>query len=118
MVASTGQNMAVEGLISLPPRPGPLLGEDGYDNPDWPKLVQVIDMDRIADLLDRPVVPAVLLLDVDQPGGYHRNWRSFSGISPDRHRGYALQWFSLAVALLVIYVVVNTRRSGGKSRTD
>ena len=42
--------------------------------------------------------------------GFERVWRPVRGIGPQRHRGYAFQWFSLALALLVIYVVVNTRR--------
>jgi cytochrome oxidase assembly protein ShyY1 len=28
-----------------------------------------------------------------------------------RHIGYAVQWFSLALALLVIYIVTNFRRA-------
>jgi surfeit locus 1 family protein len=29
---------------------------------------------------------------------------------PERNVGYAVQWFGLAAALLVIYLVVNTRK--------
>jgi cytochrome oxidase assembly protein ShyY1 len=32
------------------------------------------------------------------------------GITPDRHRAYAAQWFTLALVLLLIYVGVNTHR--------
>jgi cytochrome oxidase assembly protein ShyY1 len=32
------------------------------------------------------------------------------GITPDKHRAYALQWFTLALVLLLIYISVNTRR--------
>jgi len=39
-----------------------------------------------------------------------------AGISPMRHIGYAVQWFGLALALLVIYVVTNLRRISGKGR--
>jgi surfeit locus 1 family protein len=30
---------------------------------------------------------------------------------PERNVGYAVQWFGLAVALLIIYLVVNTRKA-------
>jgi surfeit locus 1 family protein len=51
----------------------------------------------------------VILLDPGQPDGYLRNW-SPPGLPPLRHLGYAVQWFALAVALVVIYVVTNTRK--------
>jgi surfeit locus 1 family protein len=31
-------------------------------------------------------------------------------IGPERHRGYALQWYSLSVAVLVIALVLTSRR--------
>jgi surfeit locus 1 family protein len=34
------------------------------------------------------------------------------GFGPEQNLGYAVQWFGLATALLVIYVVVNCRRIG------
>ena len=42
--------------------------------------------------------------------GYVRAW-SAPGFPPMRHVGYAVQWFGLAAALLVIYIVTNFRRS-------
>jgi cytochrome oxidase assembly protein ShyY1 len=33
-------------------------------------------------------------------------------MGPEKHLGYAVQWFGLAVALLIIYLGVNTRRDG------
>jgi len=52
----------------------------------------------------------LLLLDADQPDGYARNWTP-PGFPPLRHIGYAVQWFALAAALLVIYIVTNVRRN-------
>ncbi len=33
------------------------------------------------------------------------------GMPPEKHISYAVQWFALALALVVIYIAVNTRRS-------
>jgi cytochrome oxidase assembly protein ShyY1 len=61
--------------------------------------------------LGYPLEPAVILLDPEAEGGYQRDWHpSFGGFGPERHQAYAVQWFSLAAALLVIYMVVNTHR--------
>jgi len=54
--------------------------------------------------------PLVLLLDETDPGGFVREWKPVYGITPDKHRAYAAQWFTLALVLLLIYVGVNTRR--------
>ncbi|HEX3397598.1 MAG TPA: SURF1 family protein [Steroidobacteraceae bacterium] len=50
-----------------------------------------------------------VLLDAAEPDGYARNWAP-PGFPPMRHIGYAVQWFGLALALAVIYVVTNFRR--------
>ena len=51
----------------------------------------------------------VVLLDADQPDGYGRRWQP-PGFPPLRHLAYAVQWFGLALALAVIYVVTNFRK--------
>jgi surfeit locus 1 family protein len=60
-------------------------------------------------LLKRPFVGGLLLLDPEAPGGYVREWTDF-GFPPQRHYGYAVQWFALAIAALVVFVVVNRKR--------
>jgi cytochrome oxidase assembly protein ShyY1 len=51
----------------------------------------------------------LLLLDPGEPDGFVRHW-SAPGFPPMRHIAYAVQWFALALTLLVIYVVTNLRR--------
>lgn len=34
-------------------------------------------------------------------------------MSPQRHYGYAVQWFGLAAALLVLYIIAGRRRARG-----
>jgi surfeit locus 1 family protein len=50
----------------------------------------------------------VVLLDGDQPDGYLREWAA-PGFPPLRHIAYAVQWFGLALALFVIYIVTNLK---------
>ncbi|MBA55859.1 MAG: cytochrome oxidase biogenesis protein Surf1,facilitates heme A insertion [Pseudomonadales bacterium] len=86
-----------------------VLKEDDYSQVNWPFLIQKIDLEKSAQLFDYPVMPFVLRLEPDESSQFVREWHShFMG--PEKHYGYAVQWFSLAAALLVIYVVVNTKR--------
>jgi surfeit locus 1 family protein len=50
------------------------------------------------------------LLDPAEPDGYARHWAP-PGFPPIRHIGYAVQWFALAAALLVIYLIMNIKRT-------
>lgn len=106
---------ALEGEIDVTGRshvPNPdffVLKEDEYTQVSWPFLIQKIDLEKSAPLFDYPMAPFILRLDPDPASGFVREWHShFMG--PEKHYGYAVQWFGLFAALLVIYVVVNTRR--------
>jgi cytochrome oxidase assembly protein ShyY1 len=46
----------------------------------------------------------VLLLDPRDPDGFRREWAA-PGFPPMRHIAYAVQWFGLALALSILFVV-------------
>jgi surfeit locus 1 family protein len=50
-----------------------------------------------------------VLLAAGEADGYLRDWRP-TVMTPDQHLGYAVQWFALAVALVVIYAALNFRK--------
>ena len=107
-VSLNATELDVSGLVEQP-RQLILLGDDGYAESSWPKVVQRIDFDKIARDLERPVLPFVVLMDAAAPGGFVREWSPYLGIGPDRHRGYALQWFSLAAAVAAVWIVIKVR---------
>lgn len=100
----------VTGFVDWPRAPPPLLGPSGYAQAQWPKIVQRVDLDVMAEQLGAALLPLTVLLDPDAPGGFIREWKPYYGISASRHQAYAFQWFSLAAALVVIFVVVNAKR--------
>ncbi len=107
-VALTVDAVQVEGLLSQPANPGLKL-EGQAEN--WPRLVSFLDYEQISQDLGYPLLPAVILLDPAAAHGYGRDWEPrFPGLGAERHRGYAVQWFALALALLVIYLGTNTTR--------
>ena len=87
-----------------------LLGEAGYRGDAWPRVVQSIELPKMGEALGVDLLPFVVELDRSEPHGFVREWRPHGGISPERHLGYALQWFALAATLLAIYTLVNLRR--------
>lgn len=75
----------------------------------WPKLTLAIDAQEIAADLNRTLLPRVLLLDADTASGFVRAWTP-SVMPPERHRGYAVQWFAFAVAAIVIFVLLHYKK--------
>ena len=71
-----------------------------------PRRIGATDSKTRAQLLD---AAELVLLDADQPDGYLRQWQP-PGFPPLRHTAYAVQWFGLALALGIIYLVTNVRR--------
>ena len=107
-VALSPSNLVVSGIVDYPRWPL-LLGDDGYGGSSWPKVVQRVDPAKTARDLKRLVLPFVVLMDGALPHGFVREWSPYLGIGPERHRGYALQWFSLAAAVAAVWIVVRVR---------
>lgn len=98
----------VSGRLDLMPRPGIALATEMP--PGWPKVVQFPTFDELSAVLGLELVPRLLLLDAAEPDGYGRDWRP-SDFGPERHLGYAVQWFALAVTLVILYLAWSFRKS-------
>lgn len=98
----------VTGILDHMPRPGIALAIEL--RPDWPKVVQFPTLEELAGALELRLVPGLLLLDRAAPDGFRRDWRP-SDFGPERHLGYALQWFALAATLVILYLVWSFRTS-------
>ena len=102
--------VTLTGIYAPPPLPGLKLGGNPLvREKTWPKLVTWIDTQQIADDLHTRVYPDVLLTDPDPHSAYIRSWTA-NVMPPARHRAYALQWFSFAIAAVVMFVVLHRVR--------
>ena len=104
-----GEKRTVVGRIDELPRPGIWL--KGPETAGWPRLVQYPGMAELSDALGRELAPRQVLLDPGVPDGYVRDW-VVPGTTPDRHLGYAVQWFALAALAAAIWFALSFRRSG------
>lgn len=77
---------------------------------DWPKVTTYPTIAQLTTALGRPLEQRILLLDPQASRGYVRDWQP-PGLPPARHLSYAIQWWGLAVALLVIWAVVSTPKA-------
>lgn len=76
------------------------------------KLWERLDLVRFEKLIAHPLQPVVLLQNGDDSvDGLVRHWPAPEN-KVAMHRGYAFQWFGMAGALLVFFLVAS-RRNGG-----
>jgi surfeit locus 1 family protein len=112
-IAVGGGERQIRGRANQLPSPGIKLGQAAPLQPPFPVVGNFpshADLEKLLHESSWTPAAEVLQLDPDQPDGYVRQWQA-PGLPPLRHIGYAVQWFGLALALAVIYVVTNVRRA-------
>ncbi len=101
------ERVSVTGHVYVPPGKPYLLAEQRLE-PGWPKLLQAVEMDLLApeleDLGGAVALPYSVRIDSGQPGALGVDWQVVN-ISPQKHQGYAVQWFTMAGVLLVVYML-------------
>ena len=76
----------------------------------WPKSSIFLAPTEVASDLGRPLYPRLLALDADPASIYVRKHTLELTMPPARHRAYAFQWFSFALAAVVILLVLHRQR--------
>jgi surfeit locus 1 family protein len=100
--------VTVAGRLDQLPVPGVRVGEaDVAGATNWPRVMNFPRQQDIERVLGTRVESRILLLDPAAPNGYERAWRPSVGFGPERHFGYAVQWFALALAALVIFIALS-----------
>lgn len=87
----------LDGLLRTSVDGLPLLGQNIEATGQWPVRAQQVDYAAFSDMIGRTVYPALLY----QHGGtvLLPHYKSVV-LPPEKHRGYALQWLLLAVAVI------------------
>lgn len=119
-VPTDGRERIVRGILNRPSTGGQRLGEaDIVKRDDWPQLITYLDMNSVAEALETSLEPWLVQLDADDTSGFEdRQWQA-AVMTPQVHGAYALQWFALAAAALVIWIILGIRRarSGSEETT-
>jgi surfeit locus 1 family protein len=110
-VSVDGGERQISARIDRLPRPGiRLAASAAVPESPWPRRLLYPTAAEIAEQLDTRLPDFQLLLSPDQSDGYLRDWRPVV-MGPDTHFGYAVQWFAFTVAIAVIYLLLNVKRT-------
>jgi surfeit locus 1 family protein len=104
--------VTLQGLYQPPPGHGFEMGGDAlHQQTHWPKSAIYLDLAQVQPDLGHPLYPWVLALDAEPAAIYQREHVfDFSSMPPARHRAYAFQWFTFALAAVVIFLVLHRKR--------
>jgi len=99
----------LNGYVLYPPHDAFMLGDNIVDAKHWPLQIQKIDFAEMQSLLNHPIYPFVVYLDKKSPHGFVRDWEPVN-VNPKKHLGYMVQWFMMALALLIAYFAFSCKR--------
>ena len=103
--------LILSGLLSPPPASGLALGPDHVVSSPGTWLLGRVDVGQLRAALRTGLAPRVLRLDPTLPIGYPRDLDILPNtLPPEQHRGYAVQWFGLALAVLATSFFLGFRR--------
>jgi len=105
--------MSVEGVVQLRgylyhALKGGYRLDDGIKKvANWPTRVGWVTVERAEELFAEPFLPYQLRLDADSTGALQTGWTTVA-VQPQKHTGYAVQWFAMALTLLIMTIVANS----------
>lgn len=112
-IARPRGRIEIRGLLVPPPSSGLALGSGiAKQGEGW--VLTRLDTGVVSRTLGlpAPLAPRVLRLDPAMPLGYARDLQLLANtLPPERHRGYAVQWFALAAAVLATALILTFRKA-------
>ena len=121
---------AIHGYLYRSPGKRIVLKEEAWAKDRWPLVIQTVDIEKISHHLGFGVYPYILRV-VTRPDGYaldadspatdrlgmdsqavelETGWTVIN-LRPEKHTAYAIQWFLMALALLVLTIFANSNLS-------
>ena len=96
------------GVISLP-LDNAMVNETAVVDGNWPKVLQQTDLKVIQQHYKQEILPFVVLLNALETTTFVRDWQAVV-MAPEKHLAYALQWFLLGFAALVIFFIAQRNK--------
>lgn len=108
-VVTPQQSLELSGTIYQPRGAPWVLGAGIEIRQENQAVIETLDFQLISQFLHKSVYPFIIRLDAQSPAGYVRDWVTVV-MPPVRHLGYAVQWFALALVVLILFVGLNLKK--------
>jgi surfeit locus 1 family protein len=100
--------IVVHGLLDMPPSAALVLADNIHQSESWPVVLQYLDLPELSTMLGYELYDMVIWLNEDEAGSFEYDLPVLN-LNAAKNNGYAFQWFAMSLALLIIYIVVNTK---------
>ena len=107
--------ITIQGMLNVPPTYVAFGDMSENGKIQWPLRVEYIHLPQISKLLKDSFYPYIVSLNPESPSALQVKWQ-ITNVDPNKHKGYAVQWFALALTLLIISVVLNRAPAKKKGR--
>lgn len=98
--------VTITGHVYIAPGEPFLLAEQNFEG-GWPKRIQAVEMDKLAQAIAAvqagAVFPYSVRIDAGEVGALAAEWQVVN-MSPEKHQAYAVQWFAMAAVLFGYYL--------------
>ncbi|MEL7309863.1 MAG: SURF1 family protein [Pseudomonadota bacterium] len=110
-------DQVISGRVGRLPSGGLRLGDNPTTSDTWPLLMVFPTLSELEALLDAELADWVLLETENtiDASPFEREWTP-GGLPPERHMGYAVQWFAMAIALTLLMVFAWRRTRSKQTR--
>jgi len=102
MIKSSKNILKIQGVLR-PESKDFVLENEEMNKKNNPILVQTVNLSELSNFLGKPLSPYILELSELSESAFVKTWQPIN-LSSFRHFGYAVQWFGLAIVLIVGYV--------------
>ncbi len=113
--------------VTIPSQPVQLAGQIYIPEPPfllakqqpeliWPIRLLYPELNVMSAISGYPMTPFMVRLDNSAEFGYVRDWPVVI-MTPEKHYAYALQWFGLAFAAVIVFIVATGKRTKPNNNT-
>ena len=72
-------------------------------------VIELIDARIVGQFLHKSVYPFIIRMRPESAHGFIREWPVVA-MSPSRHLAYAVQWFAMALVVVLLFIVLNIKK--------
>ncbi len=72
-------------------------------------VIEFVDVKIVNQFLHKSVYPFIIRMRPESDYGYVRDWPVVA-MPPGRHIAYAVQWFAMAIVVLLLFIVLNVKK--------
>ncbi|GAB1262685.1 SURF1 family protein [Aurantivibrio plasticivorans] len=99
--------ITIRGEIYSIPGESYVLEPQEFTRDQWPQVIQTVDIEQISAAMGIEFFPKQIRLNADEPSALLAYWEPVA-VTPEKHVGYAVQWFSMSIGLILWFLFAST----------